>query len=75
MATFLPVTVVLCMWKCPLMVLLCKSLWVSQCWCSHSVHTNIAQVFIAFVGVMTEVDDIEVRTEKLTFKRLREGLV
>lgn len=59
------------------MVSIRKSLQASRCFWTHSVHTDVAQVFIACVGVMSGADDTEVRTEKLpvTFKCLREGLV
>lgn len=43
--------------------------------CAHKHCT--CTVFIGCVGVMSEADDTEARTEKMTvtFKSLREGLV
>lgn len=46
-------------------------------WGFHSVHTNSVQVILTCVGVLSEADNTEVRTENLTvtFKRVGEGLL
>lgn len=78
MTTFLAVIDGCCVFgTCLLMVPKGKSLQVSPRCCIYSVHTNIGQVFMACVGVMSEASNTEVRTEKLavTFKHLKEGLV